>query len=146
MFALIASSGFFAACDDDDPVEPPDEPTFNRVEFTLTSGGTTRVDTVTTTGTQTGNRNFPAGTTTVTVSARFLNPDGSVDPVVTAADFELRQGTGGSAGVTFTLTPGQSFQGTISGLTNGTRSVMLQVFHKSEMHEEFEQLLTLQIG
>jgi hypothetical protein len=146
MVALAASSAVFAACDDD-PVEPEPEPTFNRVEFTLTAGATTRVDTVTTTGAQTGNRTFPAGTTTVTISnTRFLRPDGTVDPVVTAADFELRQGTGGTAGVTFTRTAGQSFQGTIAALTNGTRSVMIELLHKEEGHADFAQLLTLQIG
>jgi hypothetical protein len=104
--ALIASPALFVACDDDDdPVEPDPEPTFNRVEFTMTAGGQTRVDTITTTGVQTGNRNFPAGTTTVTISnARFLRADGTVDPVVTAANFELRGGgTGTSTGVTFEL-------------------------------------------
>ena len=148
MVALVASSALFAGCDDDDPVEPPsDEPTFNRVEFTLTAGGTTRVDTVTTTGTQTGNRNFPAGTTTVTITnTRFLKADGTVDPVVTAANFELRQGAGGTAGVTFNLTAGQSFQGTIGGLTNGARTVMIQLWHKADQHADFQQLLTLQIG
>jgi hypothetical protein len=143
--AFIATAALAAGCDDD-PTEPEPEPEFNRVEFTLTAGGVTRVDTVTTTGTQTGNRTFPAGTTTVTVSARFLKADGSVDPIVTPATFELRQGTGGTQGVTFTLTPGQSFQGTIAGLTNGSRTIMLQLFHKAEGHADFEQLLTLQIG
>src|SRR5688572_13317667 len=115
MLALIASPALFVACDDDDPVEPDPEPTFNRVEFTLTGGGQTRVDTVTTTGVQTGNRTFPAGTTTVAITnTRFLRADGTVDPVVTAADFELRGGTGGSTGVAFALATGQSFQGTIS--------------------------------
>ena len=142
---LVATAFLGAACDDD-PVEPEPEPTFDRVEFTLTSGATTRVDTVNTSGTQTGNRNFPAGTTTVNLTARFLRPDGTVDPVVTAAAFELRRGTGGSQGVTFTRTAGQSFQGTISGLTTGTRSVPIQLFHLEEGHEDFEQLLTLQIG
>jgi hypothetical protein len=147
MVALVAGSALFAACDDDDPVEPEPEPTFNRVEFTLTAGATTRVDTVTTTGAQTGNRAFPAGTTTVTISnTRFLRADGTVDPVVTAAVFELRQGTGGTAGVTFTRTAGQSFQGTIAGLTDGTRSVMIELLHIAEGHEDFAQLLTLQIG
>jgi hypothetical protein len=148
MVALVAGSALFAGCDDD-PVEPPpeEEPTFNRVEFTLTAGGTTRVDTVTTTGAQNGNRTFPAGTTTVMITnTRFLRADGTVDPVVTTADFELRQGTGGTAGVTFTRTAGQSFQGTIAGLTDGTRSVMIELLHKEEGHADFAQLLTLQIG
>lgn len=147
MLALVASAALFTACDDD-PVEPDPEPTFNRVQFVLTSTTTMDADTVTvsTTGVQTGTADFPAGTTTVAVSARFLNADGTVDPVVTPADFELRGTTGGSAGVTFTLTAGQSFQGTIAGLTTGTRSIMMQLWHKGDQHEDFEQLLTLTIG
>ena len=148
MFAILATATtmMIAGCDDD-PVEPEPEPEFNRVEFTLTGGGVTRVDTVTTAGVQTGNRNFPAGTTTITVTnTRFLKADGSVDAIVTAATFELRQGTGGTQGVTFTLTQGQSFQGTIGGLTNGARSIMMQLFHKAEGHADFEQLLAFQIG
>jgi hypothetical protein len=141
--ALIAGSALLAC--EDDPAEPEPEPEFNRVEFTLMSGTTTRVDTVTTTGTQTGTRTFPAGTTTVTLSARFLKPDGTVDPLVTPATFELRGGTGGTAGVTFTPAQGQSFQGTIAGLTNGTRSIMMVLWHTAEGHEDFAQLLTLQI-
>lgn len=147
MAALVASSALLAGCDDDpaEPVEP--EPEFNRVEFTLTSGGTTRVDTVTTTGTQTGNRMFPTGTTTVSVTnTRFLKADGTVDPVVTAADFELRGSTDGtSAGVTFALTQGESFRGTIAGLTAGTRTIRMLLFHKVEGHEDFSQILTLVI-
>jgi hypothetical protein len=146
MLALVASSTLFAACDDDDPVEPDPEPTFTRAEFILVGGGDSDTIFVSTTGVQTGTATFPAGTTSVTVTARFLRADNSVDPVVTAADFELRQGTGGSAGVTFTLAAGQSFQGTIAGLTNGTRSIMMQLWHKADQHEDFEQLLTLTIG
>lgn len=131
---------------DDDPVEPEPEPEFERVEFTLTAGATTRVVTVSTTGAQTGTANFPAGTASVSLAARFLKADNSVDPLVTAADFELRQGTGGSTGVTFTLATGQSFSGTVSGLTNGTRTVMIQLFHKIEGHEDFEQPLTIVVG
>lgn len=148
MAALVATSALFAACDDD-PTEPPPEPEpeFNRVEFTLTGGGQTRVDTITTTGTQTGNRTFPTGTTTVAVTGtRFLKADGTVDPVVTAADFELRGSTDGtSTGVTFTLTAGQSFQGSIAGLTAGTRTIRMQLWHKVEGHADFSQILTLVI-
>ena len=148
MLAVIASPALFVACDDDDPAEPDPEPTFNRVEFTLTGGGQTRVDTVTTTGVQTGNRNFPGGTTTVAITnTRFLRADGTVDPVVTAADFELRHSaTGTSTGVTFALTAGQSFQGAISGLTNGARTIRMLLWHKGDNHEDFSQILTLQIG
>jgi hypothetical protein len=146
MLALVASSTLFAACDDDDPVEPSDEPTFTRAEFILVGGGDSDTIFVNTSGVQTGTATFPTGTTSVTVTARFLRADNSVDPVVTAADFELRGTTGGTAGVTFTLTAGQSFQGTIAGLTNGTRSIMMQLWHKADQHEDFEQLLTLTIG
>lgn len=144
--ALAATSALAAGCDDD-PAEPEPEPEFNRVEYTLTSGATTRVDTVTTTGTQTGNRTFPAGTTTVTITnTRFLKADGTVDLFVTPAAFELRHSTGGTAGVTFTLTPGESFKGTIAGLTGpGERSIMMQLWHKAEGHEDFAQPLRLTI-
>src|SRR5687768_9384939 len=114
LLALIAGPALFVACDDDDPIEPSDEPTFNRVEFALSSTTTTDTDTVTvnTSGTQTGTADFPAGTTTVTINrTRFLRADGTEDPVVTAAAFELRGSTGGTTGVMFALTQGQSFQG-----------------------------------
>lgn len=149
MVALIASAGLFAACDDDDPVEPDDEPTFNRVEYALSSTTTADADTVTvsTTGTQTGTADFPAATTTVTITrTRFLRADGTEDPVVTAADFELRHSTGGTAGLTFQLATGQSFQGTISGITGtGAKTIMMQLWHKAEQHEDFAQLLRLTI-
>jgi hypothetical protein len=147
-FLFAGATALIAGCDDD-PAEPEPEPTFNRVEFALASTTTTDTDTVTvsTTGTQTGTADFPAGTTTVTITrARFLRADGTEDPVVTAADFELRGTTGGSTGVTFSLATGQSFQGTIQGLTNGARTIMMQLWHKAEGHEDFAQLLRLQIG
>jgi hypothetical protein len=144
-FSVIALPGLVAACDDD-PVEPDPEPTFNRVEFTIVGGGQTRVVTVSTTGQQVGTANLPAGTTTATLSARFLNADNSVDQNVTAADFELRLESSNPAGITFTLGAGQSFSGTVGGLTDGTRVLVMQLFHLGEGHEDFEQPLTLQIG
>ncbi|MGQ0712186.1 MAG: hypothetical protein ACT4PJ_00490 [Gemmatimonadaceae bacterium] len=143
---VMAVIGSLVVGCDEDPVQPEPEPEFERVEFTLTAGATTRVVTVNTTGTQTGTANFPAGTTSVSLAARFLKADNSVDVLVTPADFELRQGTGGSAGVTFALATGQSFSGTVSGLTNGTRTVMMQLFHKVEGHEDFQQPLTIVVG
>lgn len=146
MILFAGTATLIAGCDDD-PATPEPEPEFNRVVYFLSSGATTRVDTVTATGTQTGNRTFPAGTTTVTVdSVQFLKADGTRDAFVTGADFELRGSTGGDAGVAFALTAGQSFRGTISGLTNGTRRIMMLLWHKPENHEDFAQLLTLQIG
>jgi hypothetical protein len=143
---MTATPTLVAGCDDD-PAAPGPEPEFNRVEYTLTSGTTTRVDTVTTTGTQTGTRTFPAGTTTVTITdTRFLKPDGTVDAFVTPAAFELRGSTGGTTGVTFALTQGESFKGTIAGLTGpGERSIMMVLWHKVEGHEDFAQLLRLTI-
>lgn len=143
--SVLALPAIMAGCDDD-PVEPEPEPTFNRVEFTIVGGGQTRVVTVSTTGQQVGSAALPSGTTTATLSARFLNADNSVDQNVSAADFELRLESSTPAGITFTRAAGQSFSGTVGGLTNGTRVLIMQLFHLDEGHEDFEQPLTLQIG
>jgi hypothetical protein len=146
---LVAATTTFALGCDDDPAEPEEpEPQVDRIEFTLTAGQTTRTVTVNSAGVQSGVNTFPAGTTTVGLSARFLKADGTVEALVTAADFELRQATGGTAGVTFMLATGQSFQGTISGLTGtGERIIQMQLWHKVENHEDFgPHPLRLQIG
>lgn len=146
---LVAATTTLAAGCDDDPAEPVEpEPEVDRVEFTLTTPATTRTVTVNTAGVQAGTNTFPAGTTTVTLSARFLKADGTVETLVTAAEFELRQGpTGSTQGVTFRLATGQSFSGTVDGLTNITNNtVMIQLWHKAEGHEDFEQPLRIAVG
>ena len=147
---LLAATGTLTIGCDDDPTDPPEpEPEVDRIEFTLTATGqTARTVTVNSAGVQSGTATFNAGTTTVSLSARCLKADGTVETLVTAADFELRQATGGTTGVTFALATGQSFQGTISGLTGtGERIVQMQLWHKAEGHADFgPHPLRLQIG
>lgn len=67
------------------------------------------------------------------LTATFLKADGSVESLVTAAEFRLDV-TGGT-GITFTRTG--SFAGNIRGAAASTTNVNVSLFHLIENHADF---------
>lgn len=91
--------------------------------------------TVSETGTVTGGPIAITANGTVTVSAAFLRADGSADPVVTAAQFQLNADPADAGVVTFTRTG--SFSGTLTGVSAGSTTIEFSLFHIAEGHEDF---------
>jgi hypothetical protein len=128
--ALALSSA--SACGDDDPVEPDPEPEVATMRLTV---GATSV-TISSNGTQSAPLTVNAGANTVT--AAFLRADGSSEPLVTDAEFELQVEPTTPANLTFARTSAFSGTLTISGLTSGqTTTAEMALFHKIEQHEDF---------
>jgi hypothetical protein len=72
---------------------------------------------------------IPTGGASVTAS--FLRADGSPDPIVTDAAFELRVEPAAR------FTRATAFTGTLSGGTAGSAQISFSLFHKEEMHDDF---------
>lgn len=128
--ALLAA----AACDDDDPIEPDDEPEVAAVRLTV---GTS---TVTVNSTTSPTLNVASGTNSVT--AEWLRADGSVEALVTDADFELRiaQATG-TGTLTWAATNARTGTLTVTGLNAGqTVAATVSLFHKGDQHNDFGPL------
>lgn len=126
----LFSAAAFAACDDDDPTEPEEEPEVSSVRLTVGANSVT----VTTTSNPT--LNLAAGANTVT--AQWLRADGSVETLVTDAEFELR--ISGVSGSNLAWTPTGAGGGTltVSGLSGGqTAAARVVLFHLEEQHEDF---------
>jgi hypothetical protein len=79
-----------------------------------------------------------ATATSATVSAQWLDHNLNVIGEVTGDEFELR-----IIGRTFTRTG--PFAGTISGLTAGSNTVTVQLWHLHEAHADFEVQLNIVI-
>ena len=130
--AILATAAF-TACSDDDPVEPEDEPEVQTL--TLTVGAST-ITIDKTTGAASGQLTVPAGTSTVT--AVWKKADGSVESLITSAEFDLRIVPTNSANLSWT--PTGAFGGTLvtTGLTSGqTTTAQASLFHKEEGHSDF---------
>jgi hypothetical protein len=118
------------ACDDD-PVEVEEEPDVATMRILV---GTQTIDVNRATGTVTGGPILlTVGTTTFTV--QFLRADGSADPTVTAADFEVRIVSSNAARVTVATT--SAFAGVLTRVAAGTASLDFQLYHTGVMHGEF---------
>ena len=132
---LATTLSALAACGDDDPVEPDDEPEVQTM--TLAAGTTTLTFDKTTGGpTGTGILTIPAGTTTIT--ATFRKADGSIETLVTGDEFDVRIRP--ATGTPFTWTPNTSLGGTLvtSGVTTGqTIASSVDLFHRAEQHADF---------
>jgi hypothetical protein len=76
------------------------------------------------------------GQTATPVAATFLRANGDVEPLVTAAEFELQFNDLNTNIVTFTRTG--AFTGTLTGVAAGTDVVTVVLYHKEAMHEEYE--------
>lgn len=125
--AAVLLSAFATACKEStDPGE--EEPEVASVRLTV---GTSTV-TVAENGAVTGG---PLRLTTADqgLTATFLKADGSVESLVTSAEFRLDV-TGGT-GVTFTRTG--AFAGNIRGTAGTNTSVNVSLFHLIENHADF---------
>lgn len=125
---LLAATG----CSDD-PAAPDDEPQVTAVRLTF---GTSSI-TVSTTSSPTVT--VAPGANTVT--AQWLRADGSVEPLITDAEFELRirQATGSN----LAWTANGAFAGTltVTGLAAGSSTAaQVSLFHKVEQHDDFGPL------
>ena len=129
-FALVVFplALWVGACDDD-PVAQEPEPEVATMRLTV---GTQTI-TVSDNGTVTGGPIMVTGT--VTISAEFLRADGTPDPLVTAAEFQLNADPANTGTVTFTRT--SEFAGTLTGVSAGTTEIEFSLFHKAEQHEDF---------
>lgn len=126
--ALIAATAFVAC--DDDPVEPDPEPEVASVRLTV---GATSV-TITTTSSPT--LDVASGSNAVT--AEWLKADGSVESLVTDAEFELRINQVTGTNLTWTATGARSGTLAVSGLAAGaSTAAQVRLFHTVEQHEDF---------
>jgi hypothetical protein len=128
--ALLATS---VACDDDDTVEPENEPAVQ--SMTLTVGAST-VTINKTTGIPSGDLIVAAGANTVT--ATWKKVDGSDETLITSADFDLRIVP--TDNTKFTWAPNGAFGGTltVTGLAAASSTTaQVSLFHKGEQHDDF---------
>jgi hypothetical protein len=130
---VIASLSLVAACGDDDPTDPEPEP---QVQTMTLTAGASSITIDKTTGAASGQLTVPAGTTTITAS--FKKADGSVESLVTGAEFDVRIRP--ATGTPFTWTPNTSLGGSLvtSGVTSGqTIASSVDLYHREEAHEDF---------
>jgi hypothetical protein len=132
-FALAIFATSAVACSDDDPVEPEDEP---EVQTLTLSVGASTITINKTTGAPSGDLVVPAGASTVT--AVWKRVDGSVESLITTAEFELRIVPTTSANLSWV--PSGAFGGTLTtaGLASGqSTTAQVSAFHLVEQHNDF---------
>lgn len=128
VLALVCA-GLTAACGDDE-LDEPQVQTIRLVVGTGASAVTYNIDRGTgLTG------NIVIGRTATPVTATFLRANGQGEPLVTAAEFELRLEDLNPAIATFTRTG--AFTGTLTGVAVGTDAVTVQLYHTVDMHPDF---------
>lgn len=121
-----------SACGDD-PTEPDPEPQVASVRLTVGANSVT----VSTTASPT--LNVASGTNTVT--AEWLRADGSVESIVTDAEFELRIAQVSGTSFTWTATGARSGTLLMTGLSaGGSTAAQVSLFHKAEQHSDFGPL------
>jgi hypothetical protein len=127
--ALFPVALAFGACSSatDEEAEP------EVVTLRLTVGAQTI--TVSDNGTVTGGPIAISATGTVTVSAEFLRDNGTADPLVTSAQFQLNADPADAGIVTFSRTG--AFAGTLTGASAGSTTIEFSLFHIAEGHEDF---------
>jgi hypothetical protein len=117
-----------AACSDSTEPEPEPEVATMR----LIIGGTDTV-TVAENGAVTGGPITIDATTSI--AAEWLRDDGTPDPIVDGATFELAVVVANTGIVTFTRTG--AFAGTLTKVAAGTTSATFGLLHVDEGHEDF---------
>jgi hypothetical protein len=124
--ALVAVA--LAACDDD-TTDPTDEPQFTTMRLTV--------------GAQTINVNkscvvtggpIVIGTSNTAFGAQFLLANGSADPIVNTTDFRLDVTVSNTGLLTFVSAAG--FTGSFTRITTGSTSVLVELIHIEEQHDE----------
>ncbi|MBK8058802.1 MAG: hypothetical protein IT358_00535 [Gemmatimonadaceae bacterium] len=129
---ILAATLVVGACSDD-PTEPEDEPEVQTLTLTV---GSSTITIDKTTGAASGNLVVPAGTSTV--AAQWKRADGSLETLITSAEFDLKITPATPANLTWT--PNGAFAGTLvtTGLaSNATTNASVALFHKEEQHEDF---------
>jgi hypothetical protein len=124
LFAIVPA---IAACDDD-PIEPEED---LPAEMRLTVGSQTV--TVTDAGTVTGGP-IALGVGAATLTAVFLDADGQVMNIP-SDELELRVVPANSGIVTFIRS--SAFAGTLTGITVGSTSISVSLYHFEEEHNDF---------
>lgn len=140
---VLALSLVSVACSDDDPTEVEEEPEFTTMRLVV--GAQTVNITRANCSVSGGPINLGLNTATA-VSATFLLANGSADPVVTSAGYELRV-TPANANLTFTRTG--PFAGTLRGTTAGQTTAKVELYSTEHGHPEVECLsvpITVQAG
>ena len=146
VLALVPMLALASACDDDDPTEPEEEPTFTRMVLTFTPMGGGQAQTVEITranSSASGPLTIPAGGGSI--AATFLNANGSTDQVIAAnqADYETRIALATGNQVTFTRTGPNAF--TVTRNSAGTTTATVQLWHKATNHDDLEATVTLNV-
>lgn len=143
--ALVPMIALAAACGDDDATDPEPEPTFNRMVLTFTpAGGTASTVTITRANAAvSGPLTIAASGGTLT--ATFLNADGSADQVIAAgqSDFETRIVSPASPRATFVRTGPNTF--TVTRSSAGTETVTVSLYHLGEQHNELQATVSLNV-
>ena len=130
--ALLLVLPIFAACGDDDEVDDHDDvPAL--LEITV-AGQTVTVDE---TGAVTGSPITIDVGQTAPLTAVFRADDGDV--LTFDADYELR-GTSTAPGTITFATNGQ-FTGTVTGVAAGATTILFELYHIPEAHDDFAQLV-----
>jgi hypothetical protein len=119
----------FTACSDEAPEEQEPEVATMR----LTVGAQTI--TVSDAGVVTGGPVAVPDGGTVSLSAAFLKADGTVETLVTDADFVLNGAPANPGIVTFSRT--SAFAATLTGVSAGTTTIQFSLFHTLEGHDDF---------
>lgn len=134
--AAVAAISFATACDDDDPLEPGEEPNVEIMQLTLGAQGPIgpQVVTVRLGGVVTGGP-IRLGLGPRTVTATFFRADGSADPNVNSTSYELSVAGLNTNVATFSRTG--AFTGTLIGVSNGTTAGRFGLYHRAEMHDDF---------
>jgi hypothetical protein len=126
--ALAAAAvALVAACNNSSEPEP--EPEVATMRLTI---GAQTVD-VSDLGVVTGGPIVIAANTAI--SAAWLRADGTADPLVTAADFQLTVVPANTGVVTFTRS--SAFAGTLNRVAAGATTIEFSLFHVIEGHEDF---------
>jgi hypothetical protein len=134
--AVLTTAAAFAlgavACSDD-PAAPDDEPQVNAVRLTI---GTTSI-TVSTVSSPT----ITVAPGANAVTAQWLRADGSVEPLVTDAEFELRIRQATGSNLSWTASGARAGTLTVTGLAAGaSTAAQVSLFHKVEQHDDFGPL------
>ena len=127
---LLVTLASATACDDDDPVEPDDEPkvaamrlTVGDETYNVAGNGVVTPSPVT----------ILLGSTAI--SAAFLREDGQVEDRVTSEEFEFQVVPQNQQVLTFTRTG--ALEGALNGLQAGQTTAQVSLFHLEEQHDDF---------
>ncbi len=138
----ILGATAIAACNDDDPAAPEEEP---EVQTLTLSVGASTITIDKTTGAASGQLVVPAGTSTVVAVWRKV--DGSLESLVTSDEFDLKIEPVTPANLAWTAAG--AFGGTLTttGLTPGqSTTAQVSLFHKAEQHSDYgPYIITIRI-